>query len=58
MIRIRAETNELETQRTMSIITQSWLFQKISKTDEPIDKLARRNGRPELLKLETKRELS
>jgi hypothetical protein len=38
IIRLRSETNQVETKRTIQIInkTRSWFFEKINKIDKPL----------------------
>jgi hypothetical protein len=43
VIKLRGEINQEETRRTIQKInqTRSWLFEKISKVDEPLTRLSR-----------------
>jgi hypothetical protein len=43
IIKIRAEINQVETERTVQRINQSrsWFFEKINKIDKPLDRLTR-----------------
>jgi len=43
IIKLRAETNQVETKRTIERInrTKSWFFEKINKIDKPLARLMR-----------------
>ena len=43
IIKLRGEINQVETRRTIQRInqTRSWFFEKINKTDKPLDRLTR-----------------
>ena len=54
LIKIRAETNELEARSTVEQIkrTRSWFFERIKKIDKPLARLVKRIEKgPKLLKL-------
>ena len=60
-INIRAEINEKETKQTIAKINKakSWFFEKIDKTDKPLARLIKKNGRSiKSTKLEMKMERS
>ena len=44
IIKLRAEVNKIETQRTIQTInkTKSWFFEKINKIEKPLSKLIKR----------------
>ena len=44
IIKLRAEINKIETQKTIQTIneTKSWLFEKINKINKPLYKLTKR----------------
>ena len=60
IIKIRAEINEIETQKTIEKIneTKSWFFEKINKIDKLLARLIKKKRERELksIKLEMKKE--
>ena len=59
IIKIRAEINETETQKTIAKInkTKSWFFEKINKIDKPLARLIKKKGRRlKSIDLEMKKE--
>ena len=55
IIKSRAEINEIKTIKNMSE-TKRWFFEKINKTDKPLDRLIKKKERLKSVKLETKKE--
>ena len=59
IIKIRAETNEIETKKTIAKInkTKWWFFEKISKIAKPLARLIKKRGKGlKAIKLEMKKE--
>ena len=58
IIKIRAETNEVEMKKTIEKIsaTKSWFFGKINKIDKPLARLIKKKGGLKSIKLEMKKE--
>ena len=46
IIKIRAETNDIETKKTIAKIneTKSWFFEKINKIDKPLERLIKKKS--------------
>ena len=57
-IKIKAESNEIETKKTIQRIirSESWFFRKIKKIDRPLAPLTKRKRKPKLSESEKKRE--
>ena len=59
IIKIRAETNEIETKKTIAKInkTKSWFFEKINKIDKPLSRLIKKKReKTQINKSEMKKE--
>ena len=59
IIKITAEINEIETEKTIAKInkTKTWFFEKINKIDKPLGRLIKKRGRRlKSMKLEMKEE--
>ena len=58
IIKIRAETNEIETKKTIEKIneTKSWFFEKINKIDKPLARLIKeKRARAQINKIRNKK---